>query len=509
MVHLWALLLLFRVVVAVFMQTQHVPDEYWQSVEVAYNQVYGLGKLTWEWDAHLRSSLHAQIFSFLFAGLNFFGVDSALLVWLVPRVVQGVMCFLIDIGTYKLALEYFNWSKLRTGIAVRVLVLLISNWFHAYIGCRTLINSFEALLTVWGLYLYYRQKSSWDYFLLLVVVGLSTASRITTVVLWLPLIPLLAFRSVKNVSITLLAVGLSVVVLLVTDRIFYGEWVFTPWVFVQFNFLQGHSGLFGTHPFHWYFSQAMFVMLGLSYFLLLLYPKYSVKGVKDSLWALCMYFVLAFSFIGHKEFRFLYPILPPATVLAAYTLSIIPQRRRSLAMMGILVTNIVAGVIFCGIHQRGNLKALEFIRTSEHCGGGDTTSLHVWMGCHQTPGYSYVHGCVQEMEFFECPVSIDETTGKRRDTLHHMFGDHPKELVEWIYSGATPEDKAIEHRFERSSVQKHSRALPTYVLVYGDFAERIIGFLNQHNYVVVGQWYHTFLPMEESTSNYVVLFRKR
>ena len=26
------------------------PDEYWQSIEVAYDMVYGGVKLTWEWD---------------------------------------------------------------------------------------------------------------------------------------------------------------------------------------------------------------------------------------------------------------------------------------------------------------------------------------------------------------------------------------------------------------------------------------------------------------------------
>lgn len=34
-----------------------VPDEFWQSTEVAYYQTFGEGHLTWEWHVGLRSYL--------------------------------------------------------------------------------------------------------------------------------------------------------------------------------------------------------------------------------------------------------------------------------------------------------------------------------------------------------------------------------------------------------------------------------------------------------------------
>lgn len=39
---------------------------------------------------------------------------------------------------------------------------------------------------------------------------------------------------------------------LVTSR-----WVCSPWQFLQFNFLQGGSALYGAHPWHWNLTQGL------------------------------------------------------------------------------------------------------------------------------------------------------------------------------------------------------------------------------------------------------------
>ena len=48
---LFAYLAMWRTVWAVVSESWYVPDETWQSVEVAHRAVWGRGFLTWEWQA--------------------------------------------------------------------------------------------------------------------------------------------------------------------------------------------------------------------------------------------------------------------------------------------------------------------------------------------------------------------------------------------------------------------------------------------------------------------------
>ena len=54
--------LILRMFSVIFTQTFFVPDEYWQSTEVAHRQVFGYGYLTWEWKAQIRSYFYPFIF---------------------------------------------------------------------------------------------------------------------------------------------------------------------------------------------------------------------------------------------------------------------------------------------------------------------------------------------------------------------------------------------------------------------------------------------------------------
>ncbi|KAL1467204.1 hypothetical protein MTO96_042333, partial [Rhipicephalus appendiculatus] len=52
---------LFRCGGAFFVRTAFVPDEYWQSLEVAHKFVFGYGYQTWEWKYAIRSSVYPYV----------------------------------------------------------------------------------------------------------------------------------------------------------------------------------------------------------------------------------------------------------------------------------------------------------------------------------------------------------------------------------------------------------------------------------------------------------------
>jgi phosphatidylinositol glycan class B len=76
---LLAALVAFRVSSAVLSQTAFVPDEYWQSLEVAHRMVFGYGYLTWEWQESIRGYTHPLLYAGLYKVLALLHVDYALL----------------------------------------------------------------------------------------------------------------------------------------------------------------------------------------------------------------------------------------------------------------------------------------------------------------------------------------------------------------------------------------------------------------------------------------------
>ena len=70
--------LLLRLSSVFLVQTWFVPDEYWQSLEVAHRLSFGYGYLTWEWVEGLRSLIHPFFIAIVYKYLANLQVDNAL-----------------------------------------------------------------------------------------------------------------------------------------------------------------------------------------------------------------------------------------------------------------------------------------------------------------------------------------------------------------------------------------------------------------------------------------------
>jgi phosphatidylinositol glycan class B len=85
------------------------------------------------------------------------------------------------------------------------------------------------------------------------------------------------------------------------DRIMYGKWTFVLVNFFKFNFLNPGGDFYGTHPWHWYFTQGLPVMAFTFLPLSLAGMWWSKQRQLSGLiaWVLAIY-----STLGHKEFRY-------------------------------------------------------------------------------------------------------------------------------------------------------------------------------------------------------------
>lgn len=160
------------------------------------------------------------------------------------------------------------------------------------------------------------------------------------------------------------------------DYSFYGQWLCTPLKFAQFNVVEGLSALFGVHSQHWYVTQALPAMLGPQ--LLLLVVGFSsawtkvpsgptaVVGMKKAkrtfrLFCLVVVFtVVPYSFLAHKEFRFVYPVLPLLLILTAWCWTCSPflWSRRKLLAYGMTAGGVLMVLFFEMGFQRGTLDAI-------------------------------------------------------------------------------------------------------------------------------------------------------
>ncbi|KAK0055400.1 GPI mannosyltransferase 3 [Biomphalaria pfeifferi] len=269
---LFLTLLAVRFANALLLQTQYVPDEYWQSLEVAHKMVFGYGYLTWEWREGLRGYSYPLLFAFFFKVLSVFGLDSRMMLVKIPRLIQGVIAAYGDLQLYKLSAKLGGRST-----AQWTLICQLLSWFTIYCCTRTLSNSTETSLVIAALSYFplpdYPSKPG-DLHKFLLLAALSVIVRPTAALIWMLLCSWhlqrlhgsFMFARVLGIYIT---VGVSTFAAsFVIDRIWYERWTCVQLNFLLFNVIKGGANIYGVHPWH--------------------------------------------CFLPHKEFRFVLPALPLA-----------------------------------------------------------------------------------------------------------------------------------------------------------------------------------------------------
>jgi phosphatidylinositol glycan class B len=400
------LLVAYRIINALIVQTSFDPDEYWQSLEVAHNKIYGYGYLTWEWKVGLRSFLHPGIFALLYKLLQILSLDSARAMIVAPKILQGIFAAICDYFTYKLAFKTFSAS-----VAQWTLILQLTNWFNYYCLVRTYSNSLETTLTIAALYYWPLSSSRKDknesLFVALIIAALACIIRPTNGVLWafigvtyflkVELKKKLQFALFYLLPIGAFAIGFSLLV----DYLFYGRWIFVIWNFIQFNVIADAGSFYGTHPWYWYIVAAVPTLAHAYLPLVIGGAAYSPKKF---LLAAAGWYIFVFSFISHKEFRFLLPILPVMLIYAGYFMDMLNTRRpkgsRSLLshplFMLLLLANLGMALYFSTLHQRGTTDVMWYIQQNPNVG-----EVMFLMPCHSTPYYAYVHRNIP-MNFLDC-----------------------------------------------------------------------------------------------------------
>lgn len=145
-----------------------------------------------------------------------------------------------------------------------------------------------------------------------------------------------------------IALGITAIVILsiVLDSLFYGELTLAPYNYFEANFIQNRAAHFGVYPWHFYYS-GMLARLGwiglVSVVILCLGTLFKAKST-PFFWMI-LASVIGFSFIGHKELRFLFSLIPFAIAGLIWLIDkTAPKVAANTIVLTIISLNLILGI---------------------------------------------------------------------------------------------------------------------------------------------------------------------
>lgn len=315
--------------------------------------------------------------------------------------------------------------------------------------------------------------------------------RSTTAVFWLPLVLVHCwklFRASQLEVLFLKMIPTAITTLfcaIILDSFMYGRLEIVPWNFLKINIINDVSSLYGLHPWHWYFSNALPVLLGGVGFLPFLYTcpnrsleSSSVPGLmaRVTLWTLAL-----LSSIGHKELRFLLPIVPLSLMFVADFFAQGHHKRIGIQKDWLIVAltlliNVPTLLYLSLIHQSGTTNVIEYLSTQAE----DKANILFLMPCHSTPYYSHLHFDVQA-RFLTCEPNLNHTINIREE--QDLFYDDP---LAWL-------NKEVHQR-------------PDYVVTYDNLEPKLLSYFDSLDMSPIQRFFHSAIPDGRIGHEVVVYF---
>ncbi|KAI8987324.1 Alg9-like mannosyltransferase family-domain-containing protein, partial [Mycotypha africana] len=305
----------------------------------------------------------------------------------------------------------------------------LCSWYNIFMSARTLSNTLEMIFTIVALNYWpipgviSTSGRQWlkNYRIALILAITACIMRPTNGLLWLFLglqLIIVSPNKTKVITNAILVCSTMLISNIILDTWLYGDngnnFVFTPYLFFQTNVINNISLFYGAHTWHWYISQGIPFILStfLPFFALGLYYVYHSKQIyarMKTLLLLSAWILIIYSLLPHKEFRFIYSIIPILLIISACGLQQVSIRTtpriRRLCMVFILLTQVPMALYLSLWHQRGVMDVMLWLRKRPQ----ETLSLGVLMPCHSTPWYSVIHRNI-DMWFLTCEPPLDQTT---------------------------------------------------------------------------------------------------
>ena len=318
----------------------------------------------------------------------------------IMRVVLGFMSS-YSVHTFHRSLKR-NYGD---AVATYASLLALAQFHLAFYASRPLPNIFAFVFTTYALSLWVDERSKWrggimDTTALAIVSAVCAVFRCDNVLLLAPLgIHVCLFRitdfydaSLKIITNVMTSVSalcaFAYVSIQIDSHYWQKEFLWPEFEVLSFNNPMGanKSEHYGTKPFPWYFYSALPRML------LIAYPL-SVYGFMQErrcrpAFMIAFFFVFTYSFLGHKELRFLFPVLPLFNFCAAcgfHRLSLNRKKSKDLAVLHLFA---ICGFFLCFFISIGLFANASI---ANYPGGLALKTFHELNPEHNTLGHVRIH----------------------------------------------------------------------------------------------------------------------
>ena len=309
----WAMLLAIalglRIGFAIRWPNLFHPDEIFQTLEPAHRLVFGYGAITWEW----RMGIRSWVFPAFLAGI----MRSAAWVSAAPSSYLDAIIVILSIISLSTVWFGYAWAKRVSGRSAAILAAGACTFYFGliYFAPKALSEVLATHVLLPGLYLGAYTKDIDERKRMLVagiLCGVAASLRIQ-------LIPAIAFSTVffcysrwrQRAPAIFAGLLLPVIAFGAVDWITWSYPLESFFHYYSANVIEGRSLDFGSQPWYWYLL-VLLAMLGPA--ILFLWQG----GRRTPFLAVFSLIVfVSHSVMGHKEFRFLYPILPLMLIMAS------------------------------------------------------------------------------------------------------------------------------------------------------------------------------------------------
>ncbi len=291
------------------------PDEHQQYLEAANKIAFGYGVSFWEYERGIRHYLYPGSLAILLKLFDTIGISS-------PIHQAQIIRSLMGIGVFASVVMYsFGMLRQKRHMAAfSLLVLATASPFFIFVGARTLSETATIPLLMAMLYFLDRRPGTAGF-----LAGIMFAVRFQSALFVAPLFfAMVVQRIVKDRSLAGLkssarpfAASCIASLLLVgfIDYCTWGHWFHSPIEYVRANVVENVASSFGVSPWYQYAIWAYDSLIESTF---LIIPLVCIGAWYCPRLAFAMAtFAVAHSFIGHKEPRFLWPMIPVVFVLVA------------------------------------------------------------------------------------------------------------------------------------------------------------------------------------------------
>lgn len=361
----------FHLIAVIFSEGFHRPDEHLGMLRYVFEKlgVYPASELSWEYPAKIRNWVQPGIYYFIAKFLYLINVKSPFVITFFLRLFTSLLSLVV---LYQFSKYCRVFLKKDRSINIAN-ICFFGLWFFPFIHARTTAENFGMNVFALGLMLLTKPlskeilnltKLNFDLNIFKNQVTLPTLSSILggaligmAVNFRIPLAPMPLFlilwlclvARVKFLNIIQILFGILLSVLLTTafDTWGYGEFTYSIWSYLYQEFTNNVSQGFGTSPWHYYiyktFSKGVpplsLFIIASSLYLWIKKPGHLLT------WSTLPVFLLH-STIGHKELRYIFPLIIFIPITLALVYECLEEKLKSKTLIVFAKISVFVNVIF-------------------------------------------------------------------------------------------------------------------------------------------------------------------